>query len=91
MARPMSRAAEIIAAKKIGKTTFYKLVKQGVLPQPVKLDRASLWFDDEMDAAFEALQRGVAPDPKAATQKSLQVRAEKHGRASASDDTAKAA
>jgi len=43
--------------QKIGikKTMIYKLMDDGVIPQPVKLGRVSMWIESEIDAAIKRL------------------------------------
>ena len=38
-----------------GNTKFYELIKEGRLPQPIKIGRASFWDEAEVDAAIDRL------------------------------------
>ncbi|WP_367122699.1 helix-turn-helix transcriptional regulator [Sulfurivirga sp.] len=50
------------AAKRLGISTpgFYRFVKQGLLPAPSKLGKASRWRVDELDRAMSQLKQGGA-------------------------------
>ena len=52
-------AAEML---RIGRATFWRLVKAGTLPKPVKLGGATRWRRDEVVAAVDAMttQRDAA-------------------------------
>ena len=49
----------------LGKSTIYKLIKQGAFPPPIKLsERASAWVVAEVDAWLEEKITGTRGDVK---------------------------
>lgn len=49
--------AEFKARLGIGETTLCKWVRQGVVPAPTRLGRATVWFPDAVEKTLEALRR----------------------------------
>ena len=48
----------------VGKTTLYRMVKSGHVPEPVRLGpRTARWREDEVDAYIAGLSRGVCEPP----------------------------
>ncbi|MFW2178510.1 MULTISPECIES: helix-turn-helix transcriptional regulator [unclassified Moraxella] len=57
----VSRAKQILQLVPIGKTTLYKLVKQGKFPQPIKLgENTTVWRNAEVLAWLDNLDSQTA-------------------------------
>ena len=52
------RVPQILRRYSIGRSTFYRLVKEGVLPKPIHPtgSRLSVWLASELDEAFARLR-----------------------------------
>ena len=44
----------------LGKTKMYELIKLGLIPKPVKIGRASLWVEADVDAALAQMAKKSA-------------------------------
>lgn len=42
------KLSQVLKRTSLGKTSIYKLVKQGAFPRPLKVGNASLWIDQEI-------------------------------------------
>ena len=53
------RAKDVL--KKIGfsRSNFYRMVGAGLFPKPVKIGKASLWVEEEIDAVLKAYVAGL--------------------------------
>jgi predicted DNA-binding transcriptional regulator AlpA len=43
----------------IGRTKIYEMIKTGFLPKPIKIGRASVWSESEVDLALEKLAKAA--------------------------------
>ncbi len=59
-------AQECMDRLQVSRTTFYDLVKNGTLPQPIKLGRCARWRPSEVEVALEAT-RNVKKAPRVRT------------------------
>lgn len=58
MTRPVYlRMPEIIKKLSIGRTKIFQLVKDGVLPRPLKIGKISLWIESDIDRAIMLLKK----------------------------------
>ncbi len=46
------RLEELIKRIGLKKPTIYSMMKRGLLPKPIKMGRASLWIESEIDACI---------------------------------------
>lgn len=60
------RLKDVIRKVGLGRDSIYRGAKEGWFPKPIKLsERASAWFEDEIDAFLE--KRGAERDQQAAS------------------------
>lgn len=48
----------------IGRSKFYELVQLGMIPQPIKIGRRSLWRQSEIQLLIERLVRESRAEPR---------------------------
>lgn len=48
----MLRLDELIKRLGLKKPTIYSMMKRGLLPKPIKMGRASLWVESEIEACM---------------------------------------
>lgn len=51
---------QCIAMAGISASTFYRLVKDGRMPAPVKIGRANRWVEGDVIAAYKRLAEGAS-------------------------------
>ncbi|WP_430226852.1 helix-turn-helix transcriptional regulator [Paraburkholderia tropica] len=51
------RVREVLASVGLGKTTLYKLMKDGEFPRPRRVRNVSLWLESEVQGWIRAIGR----------------------------------
>jgi excisionase family DNA binding protein len=61
----MLTVTQVMARLNVSKTSVYGLVKNGLLPKPVKVGGSARWIEEEVEAAITAMkaQRDAPPVP----------------------------
>jgi predicted DNA-binding transcriptional regulator AlpA len=60
----MLNVTQVMARLNVGKSSVYGLVRNGLLPKPVKVGGSARWIDEEVEAAIEAMKAARdAPPP----------------------------
>jgi predicted DNA-binding transcriptional regulator AlpA len=49
------RIEQVLAKVGVTRTTLYKNINLGLLPAPIKMGKASIWIESELDEALENL------------------------------------
>lgn len=52
------RAKDIAKRGNFSRTQVYTLIKKGLLPQPIKIGKISVWKKTDVDFMFEKLSNG---------------------------------
>jgi len=53
------RSRDVLNKVGLRKSNLYKMIGEGLFPKPIKVGRASLWIEEEVDAVLKAYVAGM--------------------------------
>ena len=53
------RNRDVLNKVGLRKSNLYKMIGEGLFPKPIKVGRASLWIEEEVDAVLKAYVAGM--------------------------------